>query len=1314
MIIRVQVTLPADGIWDLNLPEIPPESEGKQQFLEEWVWKHGKDQLLSKLVFSSAPTNTSNDDDDDKNNPHSQEEKEEEKVDKSIQEEKDQIDDSTSNSNKNSIRSYQRTSAISSSPQRKTQIRFNHRRRSTGDNSCSECSPARTNNNAADAETLQQQKQRLDLVDKLQTVQQDFLERVQHYDCLEDLEEDDDPEGDNPLSFPNNPAHIALRELLDSVLEWSGTDYGFVAGVEQHKVVPPPTQNMNDVSELDHSDMGDHLYDQKVWKVGPKVAAVNVPYSNQSEDKEWFSDSSLGEFDDDSSVDEKPANSSPLQRQPQPITTYGPVHYKNIPGSLTLMMDQLRFEPVNPLDMVHEGDDEDNSEQSGSASHEYNYMEVYWDKVEKYQLTPTTSSRNHLFKLIVRKDSKYSTTDDTTKRTTEVVLKMRSRAELERIAEDVKTRVVLPSRRKTKKPKDPPRRRRRRRRRRDDKSKAIHNSESPSSVAMTPRERSVMMPPSLPQRMTSDRNLLVSSSGHSQEPPLFLVNQNNSHNSPAPRPPVRKLTSDDLMRDLSFVDDDSDYYDDSESESDDDDDGHEELYSIQDLLEKCRHLKRPLTYKARKRDKKPADDPIQKEEEALALLPKQWQRLVVLPIFESKESERMQSILVLSLTGKITAPLQQTSSIDFASRKGLDGWIPAVTTMVQDLWQHKLRLEQLSRASKTVFGLRGQLKESLRRHSDMIHGILPPMAVAKLKVQPQQWKSPLLHQGYYHSHMNTSKPSAIVPLTGAASVDDSSISGSIHSRYSLLFGASSLDSNSTLQTLVPGGPHSTDGLPRVAENLPTNKLPERSASTKTAQQKGSRTVPQRTNSVGNVNAAIRGLQQHPSGGSMPGKTAIRPVFNRMDSKRSMMMQAMRQATGSARGAGLMRMDSAKRGNLIKMDSARFRGIPRLNSLRSLHTTGLSVATSGASVDTSLFEQSWRTMYTDAEEQSLHPEDFSQHSRSTQRLGALSQDVSYLTNETSVRYINSSFVGGMKDVQALYAGKKTNVSIVVISVVHFQELKQKLKVATLMDLLAKLQFTVDRLCEKHRTIKVESIGNTIVVMSGLFVSDSEDENADKRNNNSEEQAKQDKRAAIAALEMAKEVVSEAQTIEIPKGSGDNENAASSKKSPAETMKVRVGIHVGDVKYGVLGQNVPQLNCFGENNDMLVAMRMEQTAPDDCIRVSRCFRDLVGDSEREWEKDSEMVEICCYNNLSDVIASNSESTAPTNSDASPFSMETFSLEPPPPAISGANCASVTSFSSLAPFGSSDFLQVSDHGGMLGVQLEESMVSGEFDVD
>jgi class 3 adenylate cyclase len=108
----------------------------------------------------------------------------------------------------------------------------------------------------------------------------------------------------------------------------------------------------------------------------------------------------------------------------------------------------------------------------------------------------------------------------------------------------------------------------------------------------------------------------------------------------------------------------------------------------------------------------------------------------------------------------------------------------------------------------------------------------------------------------------------------------------------------------------------------------------------------------------------------------------------------------------------------------------------------------------------------------------------------------------------------------------------------------------------------------------------------------------------------------KRAALSALNMAKDMIYSAKDVRIPtKGKGN-------KRYSLESLQVRVGIHVGEVMCGVLGERLPKFTVLGHSVN--VAARMEQTAEANKIRASEAFHDLVSDGDNDWD-DYEVIDI-----------------------------------------------------------------------------------------
>ena len=176
--------------------------------------------------------------------------------------------------------------------------------------------------------------------------------------------------------------------------------------------------------------------------------------------------------------------------------------------------------------------------------------------------------------------------------------------------------------------------------------------------------------------------------------------------------------------------------------------------------------------------------------------------------------------------------------------------------------------------------------------------------------------------------------------------------------------------------------------------------------------------------------------------------------------------------------------------------------------------------------------------------------------------------------------------------ALYAEEAKCVSIIFSDIVGFSKIALKLPPVQVMDMLQDLFSRFDMLCKKYGIFKLETIGDAYLCSAGLFEDNSADNGED---------------AAIRILSMAKEMIITANQVPIPE--------SSSSFGGDEFLKIRVGIHVGDLMYGVLGQTIPKLICIG--NSVNLAARMEQTCSQNKIHVTDDFHDIIGDDENGWE-------------------------------------------------------------------------------------------------
>ena len=185
------------------------------------------------------------------------------------------------------------------------------------------------------------------------------------------------------------------------------------------------------------------------------------------------------------------------------------------------------------------------------------------------------------------------------------------------------------------------------------------------------------------------------------------------------------------------------------------------------------------------------------------------------------------------------------------------------------------------------------------------------------------------------------------------------------------------------------------------------------------------------------------------------------------------------------------------------------------------------------------------------------------------------------------------LGDKTSSRALFAEEKKHVSVIFTDIVGFSRISINVPPLKVMDMLQDLFSRFDWLCEHHDVLKLETIGDAYLAAVGVFEEDNERDNG--------------RMAALRALDMAKDMVREAQHVVAARKDDSLE--------PLEYLQIRVGIHVGDITYGVLGQHLPKLSVFGHGVNM--AARMEQTSDPGKIHVTKDFKELVGNWETNWE-------------------------------------------------------------------------------------------------
>lgn len=181
-------------------------------------------------------------------------------------------------------------------------------------------------------------------------------------------------------------------------------------------------------------------------------------------------------------------------------------------------------------------------------------------------------------------------------------------------------------------------------------------------------------------------------------------------------------------------------------------------------------------------------------------------------------------------------------------------------------------------------------------------------------------------------------------------------------------------------------------------------------------------------------------------------------------------------------------------------------------------------------------------------------------------------------------------------QALYAENVKDVVIIFTDVVGFSKMALDMKPLEVVDMLQALFGRFDILCDKHGVQKLETIGDAYICTTNLFDEDQDSGNV--------------KHAALSALNMAKDMILATQEVMVPG------RVLQKKHVLFETLEIRVGIHIGEVTCGVLGERLPKFTVFGHNVNL--AARMEQTSRPNMIRATEEFRSLVADAEDDWDE------------------------------------------------------------------------------------------------
>jgi class 3 adenylate cyclase len=168
-------------------------------------------------------------------------------------------------------------------------------------------------------------------------------------------------------------------------------------------------------------------------------------------------------------------------------------------------------------------------------------------------------------------------------------------------------------------------------------------------------------------------------------------------------------------------------------------------------------------------------------------------------------------------------------------------------------------------------------------------------------------------------------------------------------------------------------------------------------------------------------------------------------------------------------------------------------------------------------------------------------------------------------------------------------KFDNICVLFMDIINYTELANKYDSDTIFDLLHNLYNHFDNFIKKYSQLqKIETIGDSYMVVGDIF-------------RNEPNEVIVIKEIILLAMEFIKEV----KTIKTPD------------KIP---LSIRIGINMGSVNIGILGNEIPRLCVVG--NTVNVASRLQSTADADTIQISEnvyeISKNIVFDTKLDYHK------------------------------------------------------------------------------------------------
>ncbi|KAF5831690.1 nucleotide cyclase [Dunaliella salina] len=216
----------------------------------------------------------------------------------------------------------------------------------------------------------------------------------------------------------------------------------------------------------------------------------------------------------------------------------------------------------------------------------------------------------------------------------------------------------------------------------------------------------------------------------------------------------------------------------------------------------------------------------------------------------------------------------------------------------------------------------------------------------------------------------------------------------------------------------------------------------------------------------------------------------------------------------------------------------------------------------------------------------------------------------------------------------------SVTLLFMDIVGFTGMSKEVKPVQIMAFLNTLFSHFDKLIDIHGVHKVETAGDCYIVSGGLM------RQADGFGGMEVEESHDPAESAHRVMEFAKAILDVAAQVEMP--------------NTHQPVRIRIGMHTGDVVSGTIGTKLPKFSVFGDAMNM--ASRMESTGVPGRIHVSEATRNLL--LNEDWEptggvevkgKECQVHSSLCWTTLYRVLISAQEKNfSPTHTLPTPSSL------------------------------------------------------------